>query len=973
VSGTSVGTVVTFYSYKGGVGRTLALANVAALLATWGYRVLCVDWDLEAPGLHMYFQKALGNFAHDGLVEWVQAYAQGERPDWRRFVREFHLRKTDLPVTLMSAGRQDDKYAERMMSLNWQDLYQSNELGRFIEDARAEWVESFDFILIDSRTGLTDIGGICTIQLPDLMVALFTANEQNVRGILSVGTRAREARNSLPVDRARLLVIPVPMRWEARIEYETAQDWLKTFSRRLEPFYVDWIHKDVTIPDILNVLKIPYVPFWSFGERLPVIERGTRDPDDIGYFFETLAAVLAHRLSGCDELVRNRDAYVTGADKVTVAASIERTSADVTAAATIQSIWQYQHIWAATEAKLRDGSSRWQLFYGISLTIGLALATLGVTWIGFSGQDYFGWLQSIGAVILGAAVIASRTQLTPERLEAIRRAGAVAGAIEREIYRFLRAAPPYDSSSQLPLVIARTQTFRAQVSDLGAQAAQADPGVAFEPVALTVEEYVTERLADQITWCGQSARHFADVARFRQAVEWSLHILAFVPAAIAGGLGLVGGGGLRLADWLVGAIPVMTTLVALYADRSLTLRPLDVAALRFEAGNRLQALRDRWVADSRRNEHSRILVDECETTIATVGVLEGMPNLRFPPIVPTIDTRAGDLDRQAIRTPTDTLSQVLLTSAWQQHASWGAAAVVRYAALRLWRGIWSFLLFSGALCGAVAAVALVSQSSTNVVQVLALTSAVSLAGALFVYGTRLSAEQVQRAQHLDAAAGCLDETLYRYLMAAPPFASMNAHAAGVALSALIQDISATVGDSYVVDERARSGPADEQPTELNIDEYLARRVAGNIQFYARRGSRRRHAAQLLQTISLGCALLAVLTAALVFPATVMFGGPFWVFGYLVAPAMTASAISGVYLAAAHQQEAVHADESVASGLDQLLQAFNADPQRYRGRGINQFVENVENVIAAADAVVVPERARIRLRATPQNLAVPETA
>jgi len=41
---------VTFYSYKGGVGRTLALLNVAALLAEHGRRVLIVDLDLEAPG-----------------------------------------------------------------------------------------------------------------------------------------------------------------------------------------------------------------------------------------------------------------------------------------------------------------------------------------------------------------------------------------------------------------------------------------------------------------------------------------------------------------------------------------------------------------------------------------------------------------------------------------------------------------------------------------------------------------------------------------------------------------------------------------------------------------------------------------------------------------------------------------------------------------------------------------------------------
>ena len=41
---------VTFYSYKGGVGRTSALVNVAVLRAMQGNNVLILDFDLEAPG-----------------------------------------------------------------------------------------------------------------------------------------------------------------------------------------------------------------------------------------------------------------------------------------------------------------------------------------------------------------------------------------------------------------------------------------------------------------------------------------------------------------------------------------------------------------------------------------------------------------------------------------------------------------------------------------------------------------------------------------------------------------------------------------------------------------------------------------------------------------------------------------------------------------------------------------------------------
>ena len=60
---------MTYYSYKGGTGRTMALANIACLLArkravptlspSARKAVLMIDWDLEAPGLHRYFATVL--------------------------------------------------------------------------------------------------------------------------------------------------------------------------------------------------------------------------------------------------------------------------------------------------------------------------------------------------------------------------------------------------------------------------------------------------------------------------------------------------------------------------------------------------------------------------------------------------------------------------------------------------------------------------------------------------------------------------------------------------------------------------------------------------------------------------------------------------------------------------------------------------------------------------------------------------
>jgi cellulose biosynthesis protein BcsQ len=47
--------ICTFYSYKGGVGRSMALANVGEWFYLHGLRVVLVDWDLEAPGLEAFF------------------------------------------------------------------------------------------------------------------------------------------------------------------------------------------------------------------------------------------------------------------------------------------------------------------------------------------------------------------------------------------------------------------------------------------------------------------------------------------------------------------------------------------------------------------------------------------------------------------------------------------------------------------------------------------------------------------------------------------------------------------------------------------------------------------------------------------------------------------------------------------------------------------------------------------------------
>jgi WD40 repeat protein len=104
------------------------------------------------------------------------------------------------------------------------------------------------------------------------------------------------AREGLEVDRSRLLAVPVPARDDSRTEVELAQEWRAIFAKKLGFIYNDWLPTGVEPQDILQQLRIPYVAYWSFYERLPVVEEGTDDPQSISFAFDLLARLLRSRL-----------------------------------------------------------------------------------------------------------------------------------------------------------------------------------------------------------------------------------------------------------------------------------------------------------------------------------------------------------------------------------------------------------------------------------------------------------------------------------------------------------------------------------------------------------------------------------------------------------------------------------------------------------------------------------------------------
>lgn len=181
--------VITFYSFKGGVGRSLALANIAVELAQTGRRVLIVDFDLEAPGLHT-FQALEPLDPPQGIVDFVTQYRQDHTaPDAADYTYEaLGIGRNGGRLWVMPAGRMDAAYSSRLAALDWQQLYQEEDGFLLFEDLKAQWQRLFspDYVLIDSRTGYTDVQGICTRQLPNAVVLLFFPNRQNLDGLQRV-------------------------------------------------------------------------------------------------------------------------------------------------------------------------------------------------------------------------------------------------------------------------------------------------------------------------------------------------------------------------------------------------------------------------------------------------------------------------------------------------------------------------------------------------------------------------------------------------------------------------------------------------------------------------------------------------------------------------------------------------------------------------------------------------------------------
>jgi len=199
--------IVTFYSFKGGVGRSSSLVEVAVQLAARGRSVAVWDLDLEAPGLQkipdlLLLDDRLTTGTLDLLIEFQEDFIFPEEG-----LRQGALLDFPLPESLAANGgrlsfllpaRLDEHYAEKFGAVDWTGLFAPDGAGSAFFHKTASFLVGalgYEILLIDSRTGYTDLGAICTLQLPDLVVLVFNLNEQNLAGIERVHQAVTHSRS----------------------------------------------------------------------------------------------------------------------------------------------------------------------------------------------------------------------------------------------------------------------------------------------------------------------------------------------------------------------------------------------------------------------------------------------------------------------------------------------------------------------------------------------------------------------------------------------------------------------------------------------------------------------------------------------------------------------------------------------------------------------------------------------------------
>jgi MinD-like ATPase involved in chromosome partitioning or flagellar assembly len=247
--------IATFYSLRGGVGRSTALAYAAHILAARGRKVVCVDMDLEAPGLAAIFGKEHEIGDGCGLVPILVAIDNGEEPD----ISKHLLRVSEFDdIYCLPAGKPDANYARLLRYIDPVAWYheERNPLHLLIKQLKTRLPFTPDVILLDARTGISALNGPLLFDLADMSIIVFFPHPQTQMGTAALTQALLAAKTHRDKQRLtpepRFLVSPMPA--------SKVPDIMQRYQNRAIEWVADWLsvleHDGFTESEITHF--VPY-------------------------------------------------------------------------------------------------------------------------------------------------------------------------------------------------------------------------------------------------------------------------------------------------------------------------------------------------------------------------------------------------------------------------------------------------------------------------------------------------------------------------------------------------------------------------------------------------------------------------------------------------------------------------------------------------------------------------------------------
>lgn len=183
--------ILVFYSFKGGVGRSTALASFAIQRARAGERVAIIDFDLDAPGIGVLLAAdENGTMANWGVIDYLlerpildQQKAEIDLQDYYHVCRREKVTGSG-EIFVIPAGRADSGYIGKLARIDFEQPFNSEIshpiillLKQIKEELSPNW------ILLDSRAGLSDPAGLLLGGLAHMYVVFGTSSEQSWQGL----------------------------------------------------------------------------------------------------------------------------------------------------------------------------------------------------------------------------------------------------------------------------------------------------------------------------------------------------------------------------------------------------------------------------------------------------------------------------------------------------------------------------------------------------------------------------------------------------------------------------------------------------------------------------------------------------------------------------------------------------------------------------------------------------------------------